>query len=271
MTSRVTLAISGSSLVADGWDSLAVRSRAIELVEHVADAAAVITDSEELAVAAADAGQWMLLANPFGAAQQTQERLLYSGRSMPGQVLRFQPSITQVKQALDAGKLGDPGLLRIHYWGLEAGSEAALAGQLDLALWMFGGMPTELYAIERSDYRQVHLGFEGGGMAMIDLDASAKSGSGYYALSVIGSSGAAYADDHHNMHLQLGQHEITALPVAQADFMVAAMIDEFATAIGDERYFSVDWSDTRVALQLAAAVGESAQQQDVVVRGGDRG
>lgn len=270
MSTRVKVAIRGLSPITGDWDALAVRSQAIELIESAADAEAVITDCEQVAARATDAGQWVLLANPFDACENTSERLRRSQRSMPGQVMRFQPSIAQVNQALDTGKLGDLGLLRIHYWGAGAGSKAALAGQLDLALWVFGGMPCEIFAVERPDYRQVHLGFDGGGMAIVDLDAHATSASGYYSLSVIGSSGAAYADDHHNMHLRVGPHDVSALPVAQGDAMITAMIDEFATAIRDDSDFYVNWDDTHAALQLAAAVTESAQQ-DAVVTGGDRG
>ena len=113
---------------------------------------------------------------------------------------------------LRSRKLGEPGLLRVHRWRqaetethiLSKSSTAALLfGDIDLALRIFGETPTEIYAIGRDDhaYVQVHLGFSNGGMAILDFARGLPSGQGYNSVSLIGSTGAAYADDHHNSHL----------------------------------------------------------------------
>ena len=133
---------------------------------------------------------------------------------------------------LDSGELGEPGLLRIHRWeSLETGNWPALdqeqgsvivrnlSAEVDLAIWLFGGLPygglrnrAEGVAhggIAQPDYLQVHLGFEGDGMSVIDYSASLPPGPRYHFLSMIGSKGAAYADDHHNVNLVYGERRHT--------------------------------------------------------------
>src|SRR5206468_777892 len=82
--------------------------------------------------------------------------------------------------------------------------------QLDLAKWIFGGAPTEIFVLGRigqndtlrgADYVQVHLGFPRGGMALVCVARSLPAGDAYDSLSLIGSTGAAYADDHYQSHL----------------------------------------------------------------------
>ena len=78
---------------------------------------------------------------------------------MAGNLARFAPAGATVREALDAGELGVPGLLRIHCWEpLTTGSWAllrkeqggtvvrSLTADIDLAIWIFGSLPTEVYA-----------------------------------------------------------------------------------------------------------------------------
>ena len=62
-----------------------------------------------------------------------------------------------------------------------------LSADIDLAIWLFGGLPTEVYAtgrrvshggIDQPDYVQVHLGFEGDGMSVIDYSTAFPRGRG---------------------------------------------------------------------------------------------
>ena len=111
---------------------------------------------------------------------------------------RYLPSRQLIRQQLDAGKLGEPGLIRIHRW------EPTIAAQgrdLDLVLWYMGKSPTVVYAIETPAFTQVHLGFPNGAMALLDHAHCLPVGDTYYCLSLIGSAGAAYADDHQNVQL----------------------------------------------------------------------
>jgi predicted dehydrogenase len=125
------------------------------------------------------------------------------------------PSRQLIKRELDAGKLGEPGLIRIHHW--EAGGEDSIAGELPRALlqqvnvilWLMGKPPTVVYAVEHGDkaknkqarYIQIHLGFPEDAMALLVYSSLHPPGDPYCSLHVIGSAGAAYADDQHNMQL----------------------------------------------------------------------
>ncbi|MFN0198846.1 MAG: Gfo/Idh/MocA family protein [Planctomycetaceae bacterium] len=174
-----------------------------------------------------------------------------------GHVERFLPAIQTVKQVLDAGKLGTPGLLRIHRWNTAGVTNETTASDemiatetnairralpdLDLARWFFGTLPTEMYVLgaatplspeDSFDYIQLHLGFPNGGMALIDNTRSLRGANNYYSLSVIGASGAAYADDHHNQQLLFhGDSPPTALLTGQGDLHHIKAFAEFLSRI----------------------------------------
>jgi len=265
--SRIKLAIDVSPGSVPVFRAMAARSRAVQIVENTGDCTALITDNVESAMTAEN-GPPVLVVNPFGLAAETCQRLADSTQSMPAHTARFMPAIEQVKLMLDEKKLGEAGLLRIHCWNPKAENKETLAREVDLALWMFGSLPSEVYGLERPGYVQVHLGFERGGMAIIDLDAAIPPGNEYYSLSMIGSTGAAYADDHHNFNLLMGQDDTSVLLASQGDTTLVAMIDNFATAVREGGPFSPSWSDTKAAQYVADQVRVSAQQQAVVTTGG---
>ena len=127
---------------------------------------------------------------------------------------RAQPYLQSIGDRLHSGELGKPGLLRIHHW-TEWREEHEpfsvlheLGAQIDAACWLFGDRPQTLYAVNvpaegRVKFGlQLHLGFADGGMALLDglvMDQVQP----YSMITLIGSTGAAYADDHHNMNLML--------------------------------------------------------------------
>src|SRR5205085_8908378 len=113
---------------------------------------------------------------------------------------------------------------------------AELFDEIDLACWLFGQPPSEVYAAGRPpDYAQLHLGFPGGGMALIDYARTLPPGDAYFSLSLIGSAGAAYADDHHNMQLLFGRGHPRALNTGQGDGRLLAQLQEFVTAVAENR------------------------------------
>ena len=253
------------------YRAMASRSPVVQLVNDVDDCSAMITDCAESALSAVDAGRQVLVVSPFGRSAEICQRLSDSNCSMPAHTARFQPSIQQVKQALDAGKLGEAGLLRIHCWNANAGEQESLARELDLAIWIFGSLPGEVYAVERSGYLQVHLGFDRGGMALIDLDTVLPNDNEYYSLSLIGSTGAACSDDHHNMNLLMGNGGTTGLLTPQGDTALMAMINNFMIAVRDGGELSPNWSDTQATQQVAGRVHASAQNQNVFAGRGSHG
>lgn len=177
---------------------------------------------------------------------------------------RFLPSPQTIKQALEAGQLGDPGLLRLHRWKL--GADAVI--DIDLAIWLFQAMPTQVYAVTREAgaYFQVHLGFPAGGMAVIDSHQAA-SAEAYFSMSLIGSSGAAYADDHHNQQLLFRRESTQALKTGDSriarggEVARLAQLQEFANAIHEQREPAVTGEDARRAALVSEAAWQSIEHR----------
>ena len=275
---RIALGATASGVSLDGL-----------LADHGGSFDAVVVDApaecrSQVAVRAAEAGKHVLVETPIALssaeADAVVDAAMKSGvRLMSGNLGRFAPAGATVREALDSGELGEPGLLRIHRWeplstgswptlGKEQGSVAVrnLAADIDLAIWLFGGLPSEVYAtgrkvshggIDQPDYVQVHLGFDGDGMSVIDYSASLSQGPGYNFLSMIGSKGAAYADDHHNVNLVYGNGGTRALGPGQGGGHTLAELQEFADAIHEGRDPAATGADGRSAVLVAEAVAES--------------
>jgi predicted dehydrogenase len=184
-----------------------------------------------------------------------------------GHAFRFLPSVVAVKESLRSGKLGAPGLVRIHHWQTAAAGDAlqALGPQLDVACWLVDQPPTVLLAQSRPaqpaatsrDYLQVHLGFADDRMAVIDCATSLAAGDDYYSLSVIGSTGAAYADDHHNMQLLFRGGHPQAIRTSQGDRVLLATLQEFLDATAQSRPPLCGAAEWRRVQSLSAAVEQS--------------
>ena len=255
---------------------------------------AVVIDSRNgsrgpLVEKAAAAGKHMLVEMPLALSTDAADAAIRVCRAagvrlMVGQATRFMESHRMVKESLASGKLGAPGLLRIHRWeplGPDAWRLSRVGAdrnggtlmrevvrEIDLANWLFEGLPTEVYAIGRSPgghqpdahgYVQVHMGFPEGGMAMIDYSKTLPQGPGYSSLSVIGSTGGAYADDHHNTQLLYRGGETVALNTGHGEGHILAQLQEFASAVEEEREPAVTGEDGRAALQVAEAATASVE------------
>lgn len=232
---------------------------------------------------AAEAGKHVFVEMPFtlqaSEVDEVAERCAEAGvRLMVGQAARFLPAHQAVKQALQTGRLGAPGLLRIHHWeacesrpngGTNPTATCAplerLVCDIDLAHWLFESLPTEVYGLvarcsgataASADFVQVHLGFPSGGMALIDF-AALPGGSDYFALSMIGSAGAAYADDHHNMQLQFGREFPSAVKTSQGHAHLAAKLKQFVDFVTQSRAPAIGAADARAAAQVTEAVAKS--------------
>jgi predicted dehydrogenase len=254
---------------------------------------------------AAAAGKQILIDGPLAeSVSHAQELVAACGvrvRLMVGGQLRFLPSVRAVKEAQDAGRLGAPGLVRIHRWQ-PAGEGAApdkspasadrladvllrMTPEIDLACWLFGRRPASIYAARSrsretsgglnsdefsyADYVQLHLGFPGGGMALID-HATLPPGAAYFSLSLIGSTGAAYSDDHHNMQVLYGGGQPAAIPTGQGDAALLAELQEFVSAVEAGREPLVTAADALAALQVAAAAAVSLAAREALRGDGER-
>ena len=230
----------------------------------------------DIAVQIIKSGKHVLVASPLSPSAQTAEDVINACRSanvrlMVSHSLRFMPSQQEVKAALTDGKLGEPGLLRMHRWTEstdQSDADGIMMGQtvdgIDLAIWLFDGMPTEVYAVSRPSYVQVHLGCAGGGMALIDDARTLPSGGEYFSLSLIGSTGAAYADDHHNRNLLFRGGDPSAIETDQGLLHLTAQLQEFAAAIEEQREPAANGADSQAALQVAEAAVASLQSRQAL-------
>jgi hypothetical protein len=169
---------------------------------------------------------------------------------------RYLPSRQLIRQQLDAGKLGDPGLLRLHRWtppGHDYGG--AILRDLDLALWYFGKPPDLVYAVGQADL-QLHLDFPGGGMALLDHFRHLPAGASYCSLSLIGSAGAAYVDDHQNMQLLYCGGAPQAVRTIESMAATAALVQDFVDGIATGR----DWPAQRAAWHDVLRVSDAAPE-----------
>lgn len=152
---------------------------------------------------------------------------------------RYLPSRQLIRRQLD-GPLGQAGLIRLHRWNPAtdhpSGLPEPLLRDLDIALWLADRRPDRVYAAEqRSDesgrYVQIHLGFPGGGMALLDFDGRLPPGDGYQSLSVVAATGAAHADDHQNVQLLYRGGRPQALRIEEHAGQLAAITQEFVDTL----------------------------------------
>ena len=187
---------------------------------------------------------------------------------------RYLPSRQAIRQQLDAGDLGEPGLVRIHRWesaSTAASAESALPApvlrDLDLTCWLIGRRPNTVYAVNsnaRQGFVQVHLGFSEGAMALIDYASVLPRGDDYRSLSVIGSTGAAYADDHQNVQLVYRGGHPQARRTDEGVGALAMMVQEFVDAIGSQRDLSPSVAAWQDVMRMAHAAERSIQSRRAI-------
>ena len=178
---------------------------------------------------------------------------------VPAMPWRFRPSVLVMSERLRSGKLGVPGLLRVHRWR----ADADLLADIDLALWLVSGEPETVFAMARDGYRQAHLGFSGGGMVIVDHATNLPSG-GYESVTLIGSKGAAYADDHRNVNLRLVATGCEGITTGEGDVALANMLNDFVTSVREDRQGAVTMSDFEKAARVRDRVLESTSKEAVV-------
>ncbi len=224
----IRLAVHGANEIR--WRAVASRLRGVAL--DVAgtlpcDAALFCEDRDDEIEACLRAGKHVLL-SPGGRWSKARLQALASiANASNVQFIvanpdRYLPSRKLIRQQLDAGKLGVPGLIRVHRWE-PAPTQESVFRDLDLVLWYFGNSPNVVYAVQHV----IHLGFPGGGMALLDHAHGIPDGDGCYYLSLIGSSGAAYADDHQNRQLVFQGEAPRAIRTGEGDVQWSAMLQAF--------------------------------------------
>jgi predicted dehydrogenase len=181
---------------------------------------AAVVHSFEDALRAAESGKHVLVDAPVTDSIADVESLLDAVQRAKvvlnvGRLPGHTPAMQTIMNRVTSGKLGAPGLLRVHRWTSHDNQSLAgkTFGDIAQAIEIFGARPTHIYAVERvsRSYLQIHLGFPNGGMAVFEYAGQLPERQGYDSLSLIGSTGAAYADDHHNMQLMLAGKNPIAL------------------------------------------------------------
>ena len=256
------------AVIADSMEAALGENTAFDavVVDFSADAARAIAAGKHVLVAAPVADSLEDTESMLRAAEEAGVFLAVGG--LPVNV----PANRVILDRLSSGKLGEPGLLRVHCWSGESSRSLAskLYGHIDLAIRFFGSSPAELYCVARGDqsYLQAHLGFAGGGMAVLDFSDRLPAGQGYDSLSLVGSSGAAYSDDHHNTHLLFAGGN----PVALIDDCGDGLLHEvqaFVDAVGGEVLAPTDDEAILAAHRVLEAIGRSSESAQVLhERGG---
>lgn len=249
----------------------------------------------------AEAGKHLLLEELFGLSVADVAAIDAScaaagGRLMAGRSLRYLPEVQAIQKSLSAGHLGEPGLLRMHFWEpVEMDGDGKplqiskrltadrtpdwLIAAMDLANLLFDLVPTQVYATARMppisqrgehEYRQVHLGFCRGGMALIDHAQTLPPGERYFSLSLIGSQGAAYADDHHNMQLLYRGGQPMTLRAAPDELQVLGVLQEFVSAIQEHRDPLPNGAAVIRSIRVGESIAESLATHQVVQLDGQR-
>ncbi len=212
---------------------------------------------------------------------------------------RYAPSLQLIRRQLDAQCFGEPGLLRLHRWQSERlTTTTEWLSDLDVVLWLMGGPPDSILCIDQSNRtatnspadqnvltvrgtKQIHCRWSNGASALVDFCDQLPEGEGYFSMTLIGSSGAAYLDDHSNRQLVFtGGNVQTSLDdehIPAMTNMLQQFVDSVATTCressghadtGSRR--SVEpttqndtetWHDVLTLLQLAA---ESAASGTVI-------
>lgn len=193
----------------------------------------------------------------------------------------YRPSRQLIRQALDAGHFGLPGLIRIHRW--ESGNpDAAVAAtdlpaacilDIEITLWLMRKPPAIVFATavhppnseaDVSRTLQIHLGFAGGAMALIDYSNRLSQGGSYQSLSLLGSNGASYADDHQNMQLLFQGEQPRAIKVDDELRATANMLQDFVDAVSSQRDCTENLHRWETAHAVADAVLRSIASKESV-------
>ena len=146
---------------------------------------------------------------------------------------RFSPQAMVMRESVDTGNLGKPVLLRMHVWRTVSDpvDDSARLGAVDLALWLIGEDANAVFLSGNANAESVHLGFASGAMAMLGFTSALPEGDGYHSLNLIGSRGAAYADDHRDRNLLFDGGSPAATAPAFQGAYIQPMLENFVRAL----------------------------------------
>ncbi len=136
------------------------------------------------------------------------------------------------------GKLGAPGVIRIHRWccwplwkedipSQDSVEHAWLGYELDYIQRCYQRLPVQVYAAWQPDHRGLvlHLKYSGGQSALVDFQSKAHAD--YSSFSLIGSLGSATMDDHQNSQLVASDGQLAFHRTDDAADPTAHMVVDF--------------------------------------------
>ncbi len=225
---------------------------------------------------AAAAHKHVLVASPIAPSMAVVREVLAACSASEIQVMlagttRLRPSLIAIKQALDAGKLGVPALLRCQAWRPRSDGAnnlwSLLVEKMDLVKWFFGALPVDVLAVARPaepadgepGYLQVQLGFPSDGMALVSLANLIPQSSPYDCTSLIGSSGATYLDAHEQTQLLYRTGHPQGIVTEEGIAATVNEIREIRDAISQKRKPIATGEDAVAAMLMAEAVMNSAR------------
>ncbi|MEM7479062.1 MAG: hypothetical protein AAF483_29105 [Planctomycetota bacterium] len=237
------------------------------------EASVCVTAGANLALSYAEKGRQVLLLEPFWCSDEELLELQQCPLILPALMDRYDASAWAARKALESQKLGLPGLLRLHHWGAGYYLLPAWARKIELAMCLFSEVAEFAYATKNSSTLQFHLGFPGGGMAMLVFSANLPAYS-YRSFSLICSNGAVYYDDHKNSNLtvprQPGQTLAASTVRGEELSQSAAMLQDFfawrtespeTAKLRHEK----NWRSVIQAKELASRVSNSLKRGERIV------
>ena len=259
---------------ADDFDAVIVREPVPKRLEEISDAV--------------KNGKHVLCAAPFGSCPDDVDQVYAAAAEagvclMAERLFRYHPYSQTLEQALSEGKLGSPGLLRVHDWKPPPLTSSDQSQNETLFPWidehvavanrLFNESPNcvfaKLMSIDLARFGvQIHLGFPSKGMALIDVGHFLPHSPSYFSMSLIGETGAVYADDHHNSHLVWRRDGRVGVPIGFGDEPIRLQLNAFLDAVAGNGA-AHESRETRAAIAVSTAVLESSSRNGVAcVRGG---
>lgn len=212
----------------DEFRAAASRIRELEVVDIDSSPDVVVSDDNEETFG----GKPVLL---VGSSPKMEN--IPSCKIFPAFPWRFSPQAMTIRESVDTGNLGKPVILRMHVWGTVSDpvDDTTRIGAVDLALWFIGEEANAVFLSGNANTESVHLGFASGAMAMLDFTSALPEGDGYHSLNLIGSQGAAYADDHRDRNLLFNGGEPAAAAPAIQSAYIQPMLEDFVRGVAEGR------------------------------------
>jgi hypothetical protein len=101
-------------------------------------------------------------------------------------------------------------------------------------------------------------------MALLDHFGGLSAGDDYSSLNVIGATGAAYADDHHNVQLLYQGGHARAVRTGEGILATVAMLQQFVDRMRSDWSTETDLPGWRNVSAVAEAVHRSLESQRAI-------